>query len=74
MNDNSSKPRRIIRLPELLERTGLSKSTVYDRLKIGSPRHDPDFPRPIKLGVTKNSAVGWSDEAVDTWIKKTISA
>lgn len=73
MNDNS-KPRRIIRLPELLERTGLSKSTVYDRLDVSSPRHDPHFPRPMKLGITKNSAVGWSDEAVDTWIKKTISA
>ena len=74
MSDNSSKPRRIIRLPELLVRTGLSKSTVYDRLKVGGPRHDPDFPRPMKLGITKCSAVGWSEEAVDTWIKKTMSA
>ena len=70
MIDNSNKPNRIIRLPELLERTGLSKSTVYDRLDLRSPRHDPDFPRPRKLGVTKSSAVGWSEEAVDSWIKK----
>lgn len=74
MNDNSNKSRRIIRLPELLERTGLSKSTVYDRLDVRSPRHDPDFPRPMKLGITKCSAVGWSDEAVDIWITKTLSA
>lgn len=74
MNDNSGKPRRIIRLPELLVRIGLSKSTVYDRLDADSPRYDPNFPRPMKLGITKNSAVGWSDEAVDAWIKNTMCA
>lgn len=74
MMDNSKKPNRIIRLPELLERTGLSKSTVYDRLDLRSPRHDPNFPRPQKLGITKCSAVGWSSEAVETWIQKTLSA
>lgn len=64
------KPMRIIRLPELLERTGLSKSSIYDKLNLRSPRHDPHFPRPRKLGVTKSSAVGWSEEAVDAWINK----
>lgn len=68
------KPMRIIRLPELLDRTGLSKSTVYDKLNIRSPRHDPDFPRPRKLGVTTSSAVGWSEDAVDSWIKKMMAA
>lgn len=64
------KPMRIIRLPELLERTGLSRSSIYDKLNMRSPRHDPNFPRPRKLGVTQSSAVGWSEEAVESWIKK----
>lgn len=74
MNDTSNQPSRIIRLPELLERTGLSKSTVYDRLDLRSPRHDPSFPRPQKLGITRCSAVGWSAEAVESWIKKLTTA
>ena len=74
MTASNNKPSRIIRLPELKERTGLSKSSIYDRMDVRSRRHDPDFPRPIKLGVTKYSAVGWSADAVETWIQKTLSA
>jgi len=43
-------PRKILRLPIVLDRTGLSRSTVYQRVTEGK------FPRPVSLGAR---AVGW---------------
>ena len=43
-------PRKILRLPVVLDRTGLSRSTVYLRVTEGR------FPRPVSLGTR---AVGW---------------
>jgi Predicted transcriptional regulator len=57
---------RIIRLPELSEMIGLSRSTIYDKLNINSKRYDSDFPQAIKLGL---SAVGWRQSAVNKWLE-----
>ena len=54
---------RFLRLPEVLERTGLSRSTIYVRLAEGR------FPRPIPLGAR---AVGWIESEVDEWIRERI--
>ena len=35
---------RILRLPEVLERTGLSRSTLFRRMRAG------EFPQSVKLG------------------------
>lgn len=50
---------RLIRLPEVLNRVGLSRSTVYNRVSTGS------FPAPIKLG---EKSVAWLEADVDAWI------
>lgn len=56
---------RVIRLKELSQLVGLSRSTIYDRMNPKSKRFDPTFPRPISLGL---ASVGWSlNEAMD-WI------
>ena len=47
---------RLIRRGELQQITGLSRSTIYDRMNPRSTRFDEDFPRPVKIG---KSAVGW---------------
>ena len=54
---------RFLRLPEVLARTGLSRSTIYVRLDQGS------FPRPVSLG---GRAVGWIETEVDEWIRERI--
>ncbi len=54
---------RFLRLPEVLARTGLSRSTVYVRLEQGR------FPRPVSLG---GRAVGWIEAEVDDWIRDRI--
>lgn len=58
---------RILRLRQLQERTGLSRSTIYDRINVRSPRYDQTFPKPVKIGL---SAVGWLEESVNDWIKE----
>lgn len=55
----------ILRMPEVTARTGLSKSTIYDKLDPKSPRFDPTFPQRRKLGT---SAVGWVQSEIEAWL------
>lgn len=43
---------RLLRRTELEQVLGISRSTIYARLDPKSRHYDPDFPKPIKLGVT----------------------
>lgn len=54
---------RLIRRPEVLERVGLSSSTLYEMTAAG------EFPAPIPIG---RQAVAWLDSEVDAWIKERI--
>jgi prophage regulatory protein len=47
-----------VRLPSVIERTGLSESTIYRLVRRG------EFPSPRKLGA---HAVGWKASAVAHW-------
>lgn len=51
--------RTVLRLPQVREITGLSRSTIYAGIKAGL------FPAPFRLGPR---AVGFSSEAVEAWI------
>ena len=53
-------PVRMLRLPMVLARTGLSKSTLYGLMGEGS------FPKPVRLGAR---AVGWVEAEVNDWIR-----
>lgn len=50
----------ILRLPAVMVRTGLSRSTIYARVQ------QKTFPRQIKLGGPR--AVGWLADEIDTWL------
>lgn len=50
---------RIIRLNEVINRTGLGKTSLYKFIKAKT------FPQPIALG---ERAVGWVEAEVDQWI------
>lgn len=58
-------PHAILRRRQLLARIQLSNSSLYDKLDPRSPRHDPTFPRPIKLGA---SAIGFIESEVNAWL------
>ncbi len=55
--------RRILRLPSVQARTGLSWSTIYLRIAEGS------FPRQLSLGAR---AIGWLEGDIDAWIKSLV--
>jgi prophage regulatory protein len=50
---------RIIRLPEVLARAGLGRSTLYAMMERG------EFVRPVRLGAR---AVGWRESEVADWL------
>ncbi|EPH0544567.1 helix-turn-helix transcriptional regulator [Serratia marcescens] len=56
---------KVLRLPAVALKTGLSRSTIYDWINPKSPRHDPTFPRPRSLG---SQSVGWLEVELDDWI------
>ena len=64
---------RLIRLPEVLSRTGYGRTSIYRKMEDGS------FPRSVKLGgppldpsVFDSRAIAWIEEEVDQWIESRI--
>ncbi len=55
----------ILRLPQVLSRTGLSRSLLYQKINEGT------FPKQIPLGVR---AIGFSESSVNRWIDLQIKA
>lgn len=60
-----------LRLKQVLARTGLSRSAIYDKLDPKSRRYDSTFPKQFKLGL---GAVGWLEADINVWIESRISA
>ena len=56
---------KILRLPSIIELTGLSRSTIYLRISKG------EFPAPISLG---GRAVGWVEGDVENWLCEKVEA
>jgi prophage regulatory protein len=67
--ENSST--KVLRLKQVQEKIGLSRSTIYERINPNSSRYDPSFPKPIKLNkhaVSSIGAVGWLEAELDKWL------
>lgn len=58
---------RILRYSDLEVRLGLSRVTIWRRV-----RADPTFPRPIRLGAAKNSAIGFLEDEMEAWVEQQI--
>lgn len=56
---------RILRLPIVIERTGLSRSSIYLRIS------KKEFPASISLG---GRAVGWVEEDIELWLSQKVEA
>jgi prophage regulatory protein len=52
-------PDRILRLKTVLERTGLSRSTMYRKMQNGS------FPKNVRISTRY---AGWRESAVNEWM------
>lgn len=58
----------ILRRKQVEARTGLSRSTIYAKLRQNPKRpgdFDPTFPQPISVGAR---AVGWVESEIDAWL------
>ena len=58
--DKQLEERRIIRIDEVSQLTGLAKSTIYKKVSEGS------FPPPVRLGTR---SVGWRLTDIDLWLQ-----
>jgi prophage regulatory protein len=56
---------KLLRLPEVKQTTGLSKSTIYARIAEGT------FPKQIPLGPR---LVVWMESDIQNWIAEQVSA
>jgi prophage regulatory protein len=57
-------PDRILRIRTVLERTGLSRSTLYRRIEQGN------FPKQIRIS---ERCIGWRESAVEAWMRRPTS-
>ena len=55
---------RLLRRPEVENRTGLSRARIYEKMDEG------DFPRPVKIGVR---AVAWVESEIVDWQRQRIA-
>jgi prophage regulatory protein len=56
---------RVLRLPEVIKKTGLGRTNLYHMTKNG------EFPASVSLGA---KAMGWIEAEIDTWIEKRMAA
>jgi len=53
-------PDRILRLNAVLDRTGLSRSTLYRKVQTGT------FPRQVRIATR---CTGWRESAINDWMR-----
>jgi prophage regulatory protein len=59
----SDQPDRMLRLPEVLNRTGLSRSTLYRKVEAGT------FPHQIQISTR---CAAWRQSAVEDWLRNPV--
>lgn len=55
---------RFLRLPAILDITGLNRATIYEMIDRG------DFPRPCKIGAR---AIAWPETDLENWVKERLA-
>ena len=56
--------KRILRLPEVIEKTGISRSSIYEQMQLGL------FPKQLRLG---KRMVGWSESEIEKHLEELLS-
>lgn len=62
----------ILRRKQVEQRTGLSRSSIYARLRHNPKRpgdYDQSFPKPVSVGA---KAVGWIESEIESWLSAQI--
>ena len=71
MTHQNQPPLTMLRLSQVILRTGLSRSTIYSKLDSGSAHYDPTFPTQVRLG--SGSAVRFIEAEVNEWLEQCVS-
>ncbi|CAA2950618.1 Uncharacterised protein [Enterobacter cloacae] len=58
---------KILRISSVVNKIGVSRSTIYDWINPKSPRYDATFPKQRRLGM---QSVGWLESELDEWLLK----
>jgi prophage regulatory protein len=61
MTEFQSKPRRIMRDPEVQQRTQMSRVQRWRRVRKGT------FPPPVQLGP---NSIGWFEDEIEAWLSQ----
>ncbi len=64
---------RILRRKQVEARTGLSRSTIYAKMRRNPKRpsdYDPTFPTQVSVGA---KAVGWLESEISAWLAAQIT-
>jgi prophage regulatory protein len=65
MRQQMNAPKRVLRLPAVIERVGKSRTAIYRDIQGGT------FPAPLRIGAR---AVVWDSDAIMEWQQKQIAA
>lgn len=57
----------MLRLRDVLKRTGFSRSTIYNKLNVASDHYDAKFPKQIRVGRT---SVRWIESEINSWMEE----
>lgn len=60
-----------LRIKQVIERTGLSRSTIYNKMNPKHSQYDSSFPLSIKLGLR---ATAWAESDLNTWLSSCTGA
>ena len=73
MDKKNTPQKRLIRLPEVMNRTGYGRTSIYRKMEDGT------FPKSVKMGgpledpnAFDSRAVAWIEHEVDQWIESWI--
>jgi prophage regulatory protein len=64
MQHTAVTPEKLLRLPTVIERVGVSRSTLWSWVR------EKRFPPPVRLGLR---AVGWRESEVAAWIEARVA-
>lgn len=59
----------MLRLPDVMARTGLSRAAIYAKANPKNALYDETFPRVVKLG---GKASDWVESEINEWLLKRI--
>ena len=59
-----TKPESLIRLPEVMRRTGRGRTAIYTDMAAGK------FPQSVSIGPR---AVAWPESAIDAWVSERVT-